>query len=245
MPPREAASPTVNPGSHSHVCADSHDLPDAVPSANSGTHFLHAVANRHGHAKARTPIHAGHDTEGASPPADDTGPRRPALPCRQPLADRFAHPFADHCAHLIDRRAHPSFDRGAHHPGADARRSCADTDRATPGNAGALTHSGCRARRGRLRTCSACPAKRHPDPVPIHDLLSGGNPRTLHNVDEVIRTVLAQPERVDELIRCVLDADDDIVRMRAGDALERVCRAQTSLLQPHVFLLLGDMAKIR
>jgi hypothetical protein len=59
---------------------------------------------------------------------------------------------------------------------------------------------------------------RSTDPVPIHDLLSGGNPRTLHNVDEVIRTVLAQPERVDELIRCVLDADDDIVRMRAGDA---------------------------
>ena len=86
---------------------------------------------------------------------------------------------------------------------------------------------------------------RSTDPVPIHDLLSGGNPRTLHNVDEVIRTVLAQPERVDERIRCVLDADDDIVRMRAGDALEKVCRAQTSLLQPHVFLLLGDMAKIR
>ena len=86
---------------------------------------------------------------------------------------------------------------------------------------------------------------RSTDPVPIHDLLSGGNPRTLHNVDEVIRTVLAQPERVDELIRCVLDADDDIVHMRAGDALEKVCRAQTSLLQPHVFLLLGDMAKIR
>jgi len=88
------------------------------------------------------------------------------------------------------------------------------------------------------------PPPRSTDPVPIHDRLTGGNPRTLHNVDPVVKTVVAEPERLDELIVCVLDSEDEIVRMRAGDALEKVCRAQPLLLQPHVSLLLGDMAQI-
>jgi HEAT repeat protein len=85
---------------------------------------------------------------------------------------------------------------------------------------------------------------RYTDQVPIGDLLSGGDPRTLRSADEVVETVLAEPERLDELIRCVLDSPDNIVRMRAGDALEKVCRAQPSLLQPHVSLLLGDLSTI-
>jgi hypothetical protein len=88
------------------------------------------------------------------------------------------------------------------------------------------------------------PPPRSADPVSIHDRLSGGNPRTLHNVDPVVKTVMAEPERLDELIGCVLDSEDEIVRMRAGDALEKVCRAQPLLLQPHVSLLVGDMAQI-
>jgi len=82
------------------------------------------------------------------------------------------------------------------------------------------------------------------DLVPIDDLLTGGNPRTLHHVDKVVESVLSHPERLGELIACVFDGDDEIVRMRAGDALEKVCRAQPSLLQPHMPLLLGDMATI-
>jgi len=88
------------------------------------------------------------------------------------------------------------------------------------------------------------PPPRPTDPAPIRDRLSGGNPRMLHNVDPVAKTVVAEPERLDELIVCVLDSEDEIVRMRAGDALEKVCRAQPLLLQPHVSLLLGDMAQI-
>ena len=88
------------------------------------------------------------------------------------------------------------------------------------------------------------PPSRPTDLVPIDDLLTGGNPRTLRNVDKVVESVLAHPARLGKLIACVLDGDDEIVRMRAGDALEKVCRAQPSLLQPHVPLLLGDMATI-
>jgi hypothetical protein len=95
------------------------------------------------------------------------------------------------------------------------------------------------------------PHSRDPEPL-IRDLLSGGNPRKLQNVDEVVSAVLATPERLDALIGCILDSrdqgedssDDKVVRMRAGDALEKVCRARPSLLQPHVPLLLGDMSKI-
>ena len=66
----------------------------------------------------------------------------------------------------------------------------------------------------------------------------------LHNVDEVVKTVLADPERLGELIACVLASHDQIVRLRAGDALEKVCRTQPCLMQPHVPLLLGEMGKI-
>ena len=92
------------------------------------------------------------------------------------------------------------------------------------------------------------PAPRPPEhlqpPPTLQDRLSGGDPRTLGNVDEVVDTILTEPRRLDELIGAVLDCDDEIVRMRAGDALEKVCRAQSSLLQPHVSLLLGEMAGI-
>ncbi|MDR9450916.1 MAG: hypothetical protein RI637_06850 [Acidimicrobiia bacterium] len=78
----------------------------------------------------------------------------------------------------------------------------------------------------------------------IRESLSGGNPRKLQNVDVVVALVLEEPGRLDELIGCILDHDDEIVRMRAGDALEKVCRERPSLLQPHVPLLLGRMSQI-
>jgi hypothetical protein len=88
------------------------------------------------------------------------------------------------------------------------------------------------------------PPPRPTGPAPLHDRLSGGDPRTLHNVDEVVKTVLADPERLGELIACVLASHEQIVCLRAGDALKKVCRTQPCLMQPHVWLLLGEMATI-
>jgi hypothetical protein len=72
------------------------------------------------------------------------------------------------------------------------------------------------------------PAPRRPrshEPAPaLQHRLSGGDPRTLGNVAEVVGNVLTEPRRLDDLIGCVLNSDDEIVRMRAGDALEKVCR---------------------
>jgi len=74
--------------------------------------------------------------------------------------------------------------------------------------------------------------------------LSGGDPRTLGDVDAVVSVVLAQQQRLGELIDCVVDSRDAIVRMRASDALEKVCRARPALLKPHVAVLLGKMSRV-
>ncbi|MFZ1489953.1 MAG: hypothetical protein WAS51_08420 [Ilumatobacteraceae bacterium] len=78
----------------------------------------------------------------------------------------------------------------------------------------------------------------------LRQLLEGGNPRTLGNVGAVVELVHAHPDRLDELISCVLGNDDEIVTMRAADALEKVCRSDPALVQPHVPTLLGGMATI-
>jgi len=78
----------------------------------------------------------------------------------------------------------------------------------------------------------------------MSELLTGGDPRTLYNVDVVVEAVLDHPEDVDGLIRCILESDDEVVRMRAGDALEKVCRRRPALLQPHVSRVLGDLAQV-
>ena len=65
------------------------------------------------------------------------------------------------------------------------------------------------------------PPSRSTGRVPIDDLLSGGNPRTLRNVDQVVGTVLADPDRLQELTRCILASDDQVVRMRAGEGMPR------------------------
>lgn len=77
----------------------------------------------------------------------------------------------------------------------------------------------------------------------IEVLLAGGNPRSLRNADIVINAASRQPERLEELVQCVFSADE-IVRMRASDALEKVCRAHSGLLQRFVPRLLGEMARI-
>ncbi len=67
----------------------------------------------------------------------------------------------------------------------------------------------------------------------IEALLTGGNPRSLHNADIVVNAASRQPERLEELVQCVFSADE-IIRMRASDALEKVCRAHPGLLQRFV-----------
>jgi HEAT repeat protein len=70
----------------------------------------------------------------------------------------------------------------------------------------------------------------------------GGNKRKINN-QPVIEAVLHDPTRVDELFECVKD-EDEYVRMRASDALEKVCRADASIVQPLKARVLNEMSVI-
>jgi hypothetical protein len=59
-----------------------------------------------------------------------------------------------------------------------------------------------------------------------------------------VHNVLANPANVRELFQCVL-SHDEIVRMRASDALEKVCGQNPDCLTPYIDRLLTDVAAIR
>ncbi len=72
--------------------------------------------------------------------------------------------------------------------------------------------------------------------------MSGGNKRKLNN-QPVIEAVLHDPARVNELFECVID-EDEYVRMRASDALEKVCRFDPSIVQSLKARVLNEMSLI-
>ncbi len=61
----------------------------------------------------------------------------------------------------------------------------------------------------------------------------GGKSNSLGRVDEVIGLVLDEKSRLDELYDCLFD-EDAWVRMRAADALEKVCREHPDWMLPYV-----------
>lgn len=72
------------------------------------------------------------------------------------------------------------------------------------------------------------------------DMLAvGGKSNSLGRTDEVIELVLSDKHRLDELYDCLFD-EDAWLRMRAADALEKVCRRRPDWLAPYIDRLLGD-----
>lgn len=55
--------------------------------------------------------------------------------------------------------------------------------------------------------------------------------------------VVADPTRLEALF-AVLAVPDDLVRMRAGDALEKVCRQRPDWFMPHVDRIIDDVGAI-
>jgi hypothetical protein len=76
----------------------------------------------------------------------------------------------------------------------------------------------------------------------ILDLLKGGDRRSIGRADQVAASVSKNPELFRELI-AGLRSEDALVRMRAGDAAEKVSRVTPGLLQPHKDKLLALMAE--
>ena len=74
-------------------------------------------------------------------------------------------------------------------------------------------------------------------------LAVGGKKNTLGLAERVVQLVLADHSRLDELYRCLFE-DDAWLRMRAIDALEKVCRVYPEWLEPYADRLLGEVAAI-
>jgi hypothetical protein len=73
--------------------------------------------------------------------------------------------------------------------------------------------------------------------------LTGGKPNSLGDVPQVVAEILVDPQLLPDLYDCLF-SDDQWVRMRAGDALEKVCRVHPDWFIPCVPKLLGEVAEI-
>ena len=68
-------------------------------------------------------------------------------------------------------------------------------------------------------------------------ILAGGDLRSDGRSDEVVEKVLADPGLLPELIKG-LSVEDDVVRGRSADALEKVARIHYQLYPPYLSLLI-------
>lgn len=80
-------------------------------------------------------------------------------------------------------------------------------------------------------------------PEPFAQMLEGGHPNSLGRTAEVVTIVLGEPARLEELFATITDPDA-VVRLRAGDALEKVCRERPDWFVEHVDRLLDDLGQI-
>lgn len=74
-------------------------------------------------------------------------------------------------------------------------------------------------------------------------MLRGGHPNSLGRTGEVVGIVLGDRTRLQELFATMADPDE-LVRMRVGDALEKVCREQPGWFVGHIDRLLSDLGQI-
>lgn len=75
------------------------------------------------------------------------------------------------------------------------------------------------------------------------DMLKGGHPNSLGRTAEVVDIVLADRARLSELFTAIVDPDP-LVRLRVGDALEKVCREQPGWFVTYIDRLLSDLGQI-
>ena len=77
----------------------------------------------------------------------------------------------------------------------------------------------------------------------FEQILSGGKPNSLGRTGEVVRIVARDRRRLRPLFD-TLRSEDELVRMRAGDALEKVCRQRPEWFRAYVPRLLGEVSRI-
>lgn len=72
-------------------------------------------------------------------------------------------------------------------------------------------------------------------------LAVGGHANSLGRVSEVINLVVNDRRRLDELYSCLF-AEDAWIRMRAADALEKICHLHPYWLRPYIDKFSNDLA---
>ena len=78
---------------------------------------------------------------------------------------------------------------------------------------------------------------------PFVDMLTGGHHNSLGRTQEVVEIVIDDKRRLDELFTC-LDSPDELIRLRAGDALEKVCRQRNAWFVSSADRFLAEIGKI-
>lgn len=81
-------------------------------------------------------------------------------------------------------------------------------------------------------------------PRSLEARLTGGRPNSLGEANTIVDEVLAGDSDLAELYGCLF-SDDQWVRMRAGDALEKVCRQRPEWFADYLERLLSEVAAIR
>jgi HEAT repeat protein len=77
----------------------------------------------------------------------------------------------------------------------------------------------------------------------IEELLSGGDLRSIGEVNQIVEAVLNNLKLFDELFKCLYSIDS-VVRMRAADAIEKVTVLHPELLQKYKTKLIRDISII-
>jgi HEAT repeat protein len=72
-------------------------------------------------------------------------------------------------------------------------------------------------------------------------MLEGGDRRSIGRVDEVVRSVIKEPKRFRALVDGLL-TNDEVVRMRCADAIEKVAHARPDWLKRYTNFFLGHAA---
>ncbi len=78
---------------------------------------------------------------------------------------------------------------------------------------------------------------------PFEPELMGGHPHSLGNTEAVVETVLAEPDRFEELLHCY-QSHDEVVRLRTSNAMKRICKVRLDMFIPHIDHFLTDIATI-
>lgn len=77
----------------------------------------------------------------------------------------------------------------------------------------------------------------------FEQMLTGGHPNSLGRTVEVVETIQADPDRIEELYGCYF-SDDEVVRLRTSNAFKRLWRDDPTQVAPFIPRFIEEISKI-